>query len=165
VDAQVHAVQRAVAAAGLVLLLAAGLVAWVMARALARPLVRIAGAAHDIAMGRAAEFPDVRVPELANHVDALRAMHHELERRFEDLRREREESRTLLEALSDGVIAADQRGNVISTNAAARRLLGYGTRGTLRSEEHTSELQSRGHLVCRLLLEKKKTNIWRKHNN
>src|SRR5207253_8614503 len=28
-----------------------------------------------------------------------------------------------------------------------------------RSEEHTSELQSRGHLVCRLLLEKKKRNI------
>src|SRR5690625_6191352 len=28
---------------------------------------------------------------------------------------------------------------------------------TTRSEEHTSELQSRGHLVCRLLLEKKKT--------
>src|SRR5690625_7096689 len=28
----------------------------------------------------------------------------------------------------------------------------------LRSEEHTSELQSRGHLVCRLLLEKKKKN-------
>src|SRR5690625_5906483 len=26
---------------------------------------------------------------------------------------------------------------------------------TFRSEEHTSELQSRGHLVCRLLLEKK----------
>src|SRR5690625_5361108 len=29
----------------------------------------------------------------------------------------------------------------------------------LRSEEHTSELQSRGHLVCRLLLEKKKKNL------
>src|SRR5690625_1225970 len=28
--------------------------------------------------------------------------------------------------------------------------------GVARSEEHTSELQSRGHLVCRLLLEKKK---------
>src|SRR5690625_5648544 len=33
-----------------------------------------------------------------------------------------------------------------------------------RSEEHTSELQSRGHLVCRLLLEKKKKKI-RKHDN
>src|SRR3712207_8608617 len=30
-------------------------------------------------------------------------------------------------------------------------------RATLRSEEHTSELQSRQYLVCRLLLEKKKT--------
>src|SRR5687768_18289601 len=29
----------------------------------------------------------------------------------------------------------------------------------LRSEEHTSELQSRLHLVCRLLLEKKKQNL------
>src|SRR2546422_1797087 len=33
-----------------------------------------------------------------------------------------------------------------------------GGRGA-RSEEHTSELQSRLHLVCRLLLEKKKKNI------
>src|SRR3989449_9582253 len=30
----------------------------------------------------------------------------------------------------------------------------------LRSEEHTSELQSRLHLVCRLLLEKKKPTRW-----
>src|SRR5690625_7019481 len=30
--------------------------------------------------------------------------------------------------------------------------------GMVRSEEHTSELQSRGHLVCRLLLEKKNCN-------
>src|SRR5437660_7023737 len=31
--------------------------------------------------------------------------------------------------------------------------------GRDRSEEHTSELQSRGHLVCRLLLEKKKKRV------
>src|SRR5439155_12690754 len=30
---------------------------------------------------------------------------------------------------------------------------------SLRSEEHTSELQSRGHLVCRLLLEKKNKEL------
>src|SRR3989442_8046130 len=40
---------------------------------------------------------------------------------------------------------------------AARRLLRGG--GLRRSEEHTSELQSRPHLVCRLLLEKKKKLI------
>src|SRR3712207_7139498 len=42
--------------------------------------------------------------------------------------------------------------------AAARRG-GRDGRGGRRSEEHTSELQSRQYLVCRLLLEKKKTNI------
>src|SRR5207253_8733926 len=33
------------------------------------------------------------------------------------------------------------------------------SKGVARSEEHTSELQSRGHLVCRLLLEKKNFHI------
>ena len=125
VDARVHAVQRAVLAAGLVMLLAAGLVAWLLARALARPLVQTAGAARDLAAGRPAIFPDSRIPEIAQHVDALRSMHEELDDRFAALRREREESRTLLEALSDGVIAADARGAIVSCNAAARRLLEF----------------------------------------
>src|SRR5690606_40910481 len=34
-----------------------------------------------------------------------------------------------------------------------------------RSEEHTSELQSRENLVCRLLLEKKKKNLYQILNN
>src|SRR3712207_9404780 len=46
-------------------------------------------------------------------------------------------------------------------NSGRWRLSGWGSwgcrwRGICRSEEHTSELQSRQYLVCRLLLEKKK---------
>src|SRR5438876_7114627 len=44
---------------------------------------------------------------------------------------------------------------------------GYPTHRLLsvaRSEEHTSELQSPVHLVCRLLLEKKKTKNQERHN-
>src|SRR5207253_5624329 len=41
-------------------------------------------------------------------------------------------------------------------SAASRRRISRRDRRPQRSEEHTSELQSRGHLVCRLLLEKKK---------
>src|SRR5437660_8155281 len=37
--------------------------------------------------------------------------------------------------------------------------------GHQRSEEHTSELQSRGHLVCRLLLEKKKKKKQKTNNS
>src|SRR5699024_12072273 len=43
---------------------------------------------------------------------------------------------------------------------SALQVLGGGLAGSkVRSEEHTSELQSRFDLVCRLLLEKKKRNI------
>src|SRR5256886_9841376 len=41
----------------------------------------------------------------------------------------------------------------------ARALQLQGDAGVHRSEEHTSELQSQSNLVCRLLLEKKKTHI------
>src|SRR2546422_6192741 len=50
------------------------------------------------------------------------------------------------------------RSAILSRAAAAlgRRISGRWRRRHHRSEEHTSELQSRLHLVCRLLLEKKK---------
>src|SRR3712207_8984600 len=45
----------------------------------------------------------------------------------------------------------------ISVSASAPRIPANATNGSRsRSEEHTSELQSRQYLVCRLLLEKKK---------
>src|SRR3712207_6849181 len=49
----------------------------------------------------------------------------------------------------------------VADGARARRTSGgrRGDRVPHRSEEHTSELQSRQYLVCRLLLEKKK--VWR----
>src|SRR5690606_41139259 len=50
----------------------------------------------------------------------------------------------------DTIYAEGQRRYVESLSAYARQYL--------RSEEHTSELQSRENLVCRLLLEKKKTS-------
>src|SRR5437879_11165221 len=46
---------------------------------------------------------------------------------------------------------------------AAALLILYKHRGNLRSEEHTSELQSPMYLVCRLLLEKKKTSETQSH--
>src|SRR3712207_8717379 len=61
--------------------------------------------------------------------------------------------------------AGDEGGRVVAsgTPAAVARVSGsrtapYLARALARSEEHTSELQSRQYLVCRLLLEKKKTN-------
>src|SRR2546422_1330953 len=65
---------------------------------------------------------------------------------------------TLFRSLCVRVAGRARRGAVpalVSPEDAERRRAGD------RSEEHTSELQSRLHLVCRLLLEKKKTNTIR----
>src|SRR5258708_24223615 len=53
----------------------------------------------------------------------------------------------------------DSRGNPTIEVAV---LLRGGAQGVARSEEHTSELQSPDHLVCRLLLEKKKNTTTRR---
>src|SRR5207253_6903690 len=47
-------------------------------------------------------------------------------------------------------------GTVTVTGSVGEIVCGFSNEKKKRSEEHTSELQSRGHLVCRLLLEKKK---------
>src|SRR5207253_3810995 len=58
-------------------------------------------------------------------------------------------SSVLLRAAVSGVKGSAVAPNAPPADAAV-------TVASTRSEEHTSELQSRGHLVCRLLLEKKK---------
>jgi len=126
VDAQVAAVQRAVAFVGLVALLAAGALAWLLSREVLKPLVQLGGAARAIADARRPAFPDSSIPEVAQHIVALRAMHQQLDQRFADLVREREETATLIETMADGVVAADARGTIVTLNQAARRLLGYG---------------------------------------
>src|SRR5258708_29102502 len=58
------------------------------------------------------------------------------------------------------------RSRAVGARSGLRTLPGCGSkvRTTPRSEEHTSELQSPDHLVCRLLLEKKKQYRRRKRD-
>src|SRR5687768_17860766 len=57
-------------------------------------------------------------------------------------------------------LAASSQSSLPVSCRRSKALTKYAWRTSGRSEEHTSELQSRLHLVCRLLLEKKK----KKHN-
>src|SRR2546427_8925549 len=59
------------------------------------------------------------------------------------------------------VTARDDYKASVGEVESGRKILPDLKHGDVRSEEHTSELQSQSNLVCRLLLEKKKNNRWK----
>src|SRR5438876_5643462 len=78
---------------------------------------------------------------------------------------------TLFRSVSFGNVSlsADRRNLVVFNPELCRKVTEplevapENDRAAVRSEEHTSELQSPVHLVCRLLLEKKKKNLYSSH--
>src|SRR5690348_18025429 len=63
---------------------------------------------------------------------------------------------TLFRSYAAGALLGAMPAGIAATRVGPRRAVLVGLACVARSEEHTSELQSPVHLVCRLLLEKKK---------
>jgi two-component system phosphate regulon sensor histidine kinase PhoR len=125
VDQVVSRAQHAMAGAALIALLIGTVLALAAGRSIARPLVEIGSAARAIAAGAPPRFPRSGIPDIDGLVQALRQMHQQLGDRFDELRREQAETAALVESMVEGVIAADERGRIVTANPAARRMLGY----------------------------------------
>lgn len=119
-------VQSAIIGSALLALLVGMIAAAIASRAVARPLVELSGAARAIAAGSPPRFPRSGIAEIDALVRALREMHQQLAARFDEVRREQAESGALVDAMVEGVVASDARGQITTANAAARRMLGYG---------------------------------------
>ena len=121
-------VRRAESAVGWAVLAALGVgivLALLFGRAVARPLTEIAQAADAIAAGRAPRFPHSGISDVDALVRSLREMHGQLAERFDQLTGERAEVSAVVESMVEGVVAADDRGRIVTANPALRRLLGY----------------------------------------
>jgi two-component system phosphate regulon sensor histidine kinase PhoR len=125
VDDIVGRAQHAVAGAAFLALAVGAIFAFFAGRSIAQPLTTITAAARAIAAGAPPRFPRSGIPDIDALVQALRQMHRQLADRFDELRREQAESAALVEAMIEGVIAADARGHIVTANPAARRILGY----------------------------------------
>ncbi len=117
--------QHAVAGAAFLALAVGAIFAFFAGRSIAQPLTTITAAARAIAAGAPPRFPRSGIPDIDALVQALRQMHRQLADRFDELRREQAESAALVEAMIEGVVAADARGRIVTANPAARRILGY----------------------------------------
>ncbi len=125
VDDIVKKARRAMLGAALIALLVGSGLAFIAGRSIAQPLSDLAGAARAIAAGSLPRFPRSGIPDIDSLVQAVRQMHRQLDERFAQLKGEQAASAALVEAMLEGVIAADGRGRITTANAAARRLLGY----------------------------------------
>src|SRR5207253_10201069 len=92
------------------------------------------------------------------YVDMCSLVHSFPTRRSSDLTQLEEANNQLKQAKLSGV-TPEETARLTKENAILRNIVirerQEEARRDQRSEEHTSELQSRGHLVCRLLREKK----------
>ncbi len=125
IDETVRRAQAAIAAGAAVALAIGTALALLAGRLIARPISGLVATARAIAAGVPPRFPGSGIPDIDVLVQALRLMDRQLAERFETLRRERAESTALVDAMTEGVIATDGRGRIVTANAAARRLLGY----------------------------------------
>jgi two-component system phosphate regulon sensor histidine kinase PhoR len=125
IDATLRQAQAAMAGGAAVALAVGTALALLAGRSISRPIVELSATARAIAAGASPRFPRSGIPDIGALVQALRQMDQQLAERFEALRRERAESTALVDAMTEGVIAADGRGRIVTANAAARRLLGY----------------------------------------
>ncbi len=125
IDETVRQAQAAITGGAVIALLIGSALALLAGRSISRPIAELGATARAIAAGVSPRFPRSSIPDIDALVQALRLMDRQLAERFEALRRERAESTALVDAMTEGVIAADGRGRIVTANAAARRLLGY----------------------------------------
>src|SRR5436305_2249314 len=83
---------------------------------------------------------------------------------YTTLFRSQSEKNALLNRLRKNIALVGESPVMVSLKQMIARVASSNAWILIRSEEHTSELQSRPHLVCRLLLEKKKKKN-RRYNN
>lgn len=95
-------------------------------QSLASSLQALRDSARAIAERLPPRLPNSGIMEIAEVAEAMRQTDRELAERFAGLRREKAEAMAIVDAMVEGVIAADSRGRTVLANRTARELLGYG---------------------------------------
>lgn len=126
VEATLARARRSMTGAALLALMLTLVLAIVAGRAIASPLLQFSAAARAVASGAPLRFPSSAIREVDALGHALRQMHGDLSRQFEQADRERAASAAILDAMTDGIVASDAAGRIAIANPAARRLLSYG---------------------------------------
>jgi len=102
-----------------------GVMALLISRRLARPLVEMRQGAERFAQGDfERKLPVSDTEEIGGLAAALNSMARQLDRRIKTITRQQRELAAVLSSMTEGVLAIDDRGRVMSMNRAAAEMLG-----------------------------------------
>jgi len=127
-DAHLAVLYRAVAAAALLAMLAAGALCYYFARRQAAPLIELTGVARDLAAGqlhRRMSPPLREKGEIASVATALNTMADSLNDMIRQAAKDNAELLAILSSMSEGVLATDTQQRILLVNSAAAGLLGF----------------------------------------
>jgi two-component system, OmpR family, phosphate regulon sensor histidine kinase PhoR len=115
---------------GIMAVLMAALITFILSRTMVEPVRRLTRAAHELARGNlSVRLRSHRQDELGTLARALDRMADELAARMRTLRAEEARLRTVLDAMVEAVFVTDRQGRIVLSNAALGRLVGAEVHG------------------------------------
>jgi len=166
IDSTLNMIYRRIAFGGLIITLFAAWISWINSRRITKPLVQLRKHAERIAAGDFTGRVNMGgTEEMVSLADGMNQMANQLEERIQTILRQRKEQKAVFSSISEGVLAVDENGLLISINKAAARLFGVErklVRGRTLKEVITNEyirqfvgraLSTRGELEDEIIFE------------
>jgi two-component system phosphate regulon sensor histidine kinase PhoR len=124
INEELHKIYNKIFLSVLIVAVIAAGISLIISRRISRPIEQMKNTAQQFAAGELGLRVSIpKQVELAELALALNEMARELQKRFETITRQRNESDAILSSMVEGVLAVDSRGHIVSVNNAAAHFL------------------------------------------
>ena len=123
IDETIDQIQRKIIIFGIIIAFFTAIICLIISRRVSRPIEELRKNAEGISNGNF-QFrrPKSSIEEISNLHDAMKEMVNDLENRISTITRQRNEIEVILASMDEGIIAIDNRENIISINRAAENI-------------------------------------------
>lgn len=123
IDDAINRIQRKIVLCGIIIAFFTAVVCLIISRRISRPIEELRKNAEGISKGEYRfNRPRSAIEEIGNLHNAMKAMVSDLQNRISTITRQRNEIEVILASMDEGIIAIDNRENIISLNRAAEEI-------------------------------------------
>ncbi|MBN2420365.1 MAG: PAS domain S-box protein [Deltaproteobacteria bacterium] len=129
IDETIDRIQRKIILGGVIIALFTAIVCLIISRRISRPIEELRKNAEGISKGEYRfNRPNSNIEEIGNLHNAMKEMVNDLEERIATITSQRNEIEVILASMDEGIIAIDNRENIINLNRAAEEIFGTSNR-------------------------------------